>query len=162
MSGQRIDGERRSRVRRVTAFAGILAAVGVTVSLRAATVPPPYSALAGTGQRPAVHGTGSAPRSRAPSQAGSSSRQVLTGSAVDIGYGTVQVQVTLLGGRITDVTPLSLPQGGRSSDISAYAEPQLRTEALAAQSAQIDVVSGASYTSSGYASSLQSALDKAN
>jgi len=58
------------------------------------------------------------------------------------------------------VSALSLPQGGRSSDISRYAAPQLRREALSAQSAHIDTVSGASYTSAGYAMSLQSALDK--
>ncbi len=83
----------------------------------------------------------------------------ITGQAYDVGYGIVQVRVSLVGQRIVDVTPLSLPQGGRSSDISSYAAPQLRQEALAAQSAHIDTVSGASYTSAGYARSLQSALD---
>ena len=73
----------------------------------------------------------------------------------------MQVRVTLVGSRITDVTALSLPQGGHSGDISSYAGPQLRREALSAQSAGIDTVSGASYTSAGYARSLQSALDKA-
>ncbi len=76
-------------------------------------------------------------------------------------YGLVQVKVTMTGKKITDVTPLSLPRGGRSGDISQYAAPQLRREALSAQSAHIDTVSGASYTSAGYASSLQSALDQA-
>ena len=68
--------------------------------------------------------------------------------------------MTFAGTRITDITPLSLPEGGRSGDISQYAAPQLRTEALNAQSAQIDSVSGASYTSAGYAMSLQSAIDQ--
>jgi uncharacterized protein with FMN-binding domain len=83
------------------------------------------------------------------------------GGAFDVSYGVVQVRVTLRGTRITDVSTVSLPRGGRSSDISSYAAPQLRREALSAQSAHIDTVSGASYTSAGYAESLQSALDKA-
>jgi len=78
-----------------------------------------------------------------------------------VGYGVVQVRVSIADSKITDVTALSLPQGGRSGDISSYAAPQLRREAIAAQSAEIDTVSGASYTSAGYARSLQSALDKA-
>ena len=68
--------------------------------------------------------------------------------------------MTISGTRITDVTSMSLPEGGRSGDISKYAAPQLRREALTAQSAHIDSVSGASYTSAGYAMSLQSALDQ--
>jgi uncharacterized protein with FMN-binding domain len=85
----------------------------------------------------------------------------VVGSAYDVGYGTVQVRVALHGRRITGVTALQLPSGGRSSEISGYAAPRLRQEALSAQSAHIDTVSGASYTSAGYASSLQSALDRA-
>ena len=84
----------------------------------------------------------------------------LTGSAVDIGYGVVQVQVTMQNGAITDVQALQLPSGGHSGQVSSYAAPQLRSEALAAQSAQINTVSGATYTSQGYMQSLQSALDQ--
>jgi uncharacterized protein with FMN-binding domain len=87
-------------------------------------------------------------------------KYVVVGKAYDVSYGVVQVKVTMTGKMITDVTPLQLPQGGRSGDISKFAAPQLRREALAAQSANIDTVSGASYTSAGYARSLQSALDQ--
>jgi uncharacterized protein with FMN-binding domain len=86
--------------------------------------------------------------------------RVLVGNAYDVTYGVVQVKVAVRGRRITDVTAISLPRGGHSGDISRFAVPQLRREALAAQSARIDTVSGASYTSAGYARSLQSALDK--
>jgi uncharacterized protein with FMN-binding domain len=86
--------------------------------------------------------------------------RTLVGKAFDVHYGVVQVKVKLTGKRITAITATSLPQGGRSSDISRYAGPQLRREAMAAQSANIDAVSGASYTSAGYAKSLQSALDQ--
>ncbi len=74
----------------------------------------------------------------------------------------MQVQATLAGGRITRVTVLQETNvGARSQQIDAGAIPQLTEEALAAQSARIDAVSGATYTSAGYIQSLQSALDKA-
>jgi uncharacterized protein with FMN-binding domain len=85
-----------------------------------------------------------------------------TGSVVQTRFGPVQVQVTIAGGKITDVTALQLPNDRqRSAEISQIAEPMLRSEALTAQSAQIDLISGATYTSDAYAQSLQSALDKA-
>ena len=65
----------------------------------------------------------------------------------------------LSGHRMVDVSTLSLPSNGRSGEISSYAVPLLKREAMQAQSATIDSVSGASYTSQGYAESLQSALD---
>ena len=85
----------------------------------------------------------------------------LTGSTVQTPFGNVQVQVSLQNGRITDVQTLQLPRGGHSSQVSQYAAPQLRSEVLQAQSAQVDSVSGATYTSQAYQQSLQSALDQA-
>jgi uncharacterized protein with FMN-binding domain len=74
----------------------------------------------------------------------------------------VQVKITVQAGKLTDVTPLQLTNyGGRSVEISNYATPILRSEVLAAQSANVNSVGGATYTSQGYLSSLQSALDKA-
>jgi len=85
----------------------------------------------------------------------------VTGNAVDTPFGTVQVQVTIASGRITDVQALQLPSGGgHTAQVSAYAGPQLRSEVLAAQSGQIDTISGATYTSEGYIQSLQSALSQ--
>ena len=69
--------------------------------------------------------------------------------------------MTIENGQITDVTALQLPSGGRSGQISREVEPMLRSEALSAQSANIDGVSGATYTSDAYARSLQAALDDA-
>lgn len=84
-----------------------------------------------------------------------------TGDAVDARYGLVQVKVTAKNGKITDVTAVQLPNGdGRSMMISQQVEPMLKQQALAAQSANIQGVSGASYTSYGYQQSLQSALTK--
>ena len=66
------------------------------------------------------------------------------------------------GGRITDVQPLQMPTAhARSQMISQYVAPMLRQEVLQAQNAQINLVSGATYTSEAYAQSLQAALDQA-
>ena len=85
-----------------------------------------------------------------------------TGQDVSMRYGDVQVQVTISGGAVTDVTALQLPDGdGHSSRISSTIEPMLRSAVLQAQSANIDLISGATYTSTAYRESLQSALDAA-
>ena len=77
-------------------------------------------------------------------------------------YGPMQVAVTMAGKKITGVKVLQETNtGAMSQQIDANAVPQLTKETLAAQSARIDAVSGASYTSSGYIKSLQSALDQA-
>jgi uncharacterized protein with FMN-binding domain len=77
-------------------------------------------------------------------------------------WGPVQVRVTVAGGRITDVTAVTYPQDNpRDQQINSSALPELRSEALRAQGADIDTVSGATYTSDGYRESLQSALDAA-
>jgi uncharacterized protein with FMN-binding domain len=75
----------------------------------------------------------------------------------------MQVEIVVASGKITNVKALRVTdQGGRSAQISNYAVPILRKEVLAAQSAKVSSVGGATYTSEGYISSLQSALDKAN
>ncbi|MCU0281041.1 MAG: FMN-binding protein [Acidimicrobiia bacterium] len=83
------------------------------------------------------------------------------GPVVDTRYGPVQVAVVVADGVLVDVVALQLPSGDRESDqISEYAAPRLEEMALAAQSAEIDVVSGATFTSRAYADSLQAALDE--
>ena len=91
-----------------------------------------------------------------------SGTQTVTGPAVSYFYGTAQVKVTIQNGHITDVTALQLPNEGRSGRISQIVEPMLRSEVLSAQSAQINLISGATYTSDAYAQSLQAALDQAH
>jgi uncharacterized protein with FMN-binding domain len=106
---------------------------------------------------PAVGGPGALPVTGASLRDGQ-----YTGQDVPNQYGDVQVQVTISSGRITDVQPVALPSDRqRSAEISQYAGPILHDEALQAQSAQIDAISGATYTSQSYAGSLQSALDQA-
>lgn len=85
----------------------------------------------------------------------------VTGSLISTRYGPVQVQVTVSNGKVTSISAVELPSGGRSGMISQYAAPILTQEALAAQSASIDLVSGATYTSLAYEKSLQAALDQA-
>jgi uncharacterized protein with FMN-binding domain len=86
----------------------------------------------------------------------------VAGPVVQTQFGPVQVQVTIANGKITDVTALQLPSDRqRSAYISGIVGPMLQSEALTAQSAQIDLISGATYTSDAYAQSLQAALDQA-
>jgi uncharacterized protein with FMN-binding domain len=95
--------------------------------------------------------------------AGALANGTVTGPALDTRFGPVQVQVTITNGKVTDVAALELPfDRSRSAQISQYAEPILRSEALQAQSAEIDLVSGATYTSIAYTQSLQAALDQAH
>lgn len=85
-----------------------------------------------------------------------------TGDSVSTRFGDVQVSVAVSGRVITDVTPLHLTdKESRSAQISARAAPVLREEVLAAQSADVANVSGATYTSDAYLQSLQSALEQA-
>jgi uncharacterized protein with FMN-binding domain len=86
---------------------------------------------------------------------------VVTGDTVGTQYGPVQVRLTVSGGRIVTAEAVRAPSGGRSTEINGSAVPRLNQEAVAAQSARIDAVSGATYTSEGYRKSLQSALDRA-
>ena len=112
------------------------------------------------------HATTGRPAASSGSTAGSpgstttsSGATTATGSAVDVGYGTVQVQATMQGGRIVDIQALALPQNdGHSARISQQAFPMLVQQALAAQSSQVAGISGASYTSAGFAESLKAAL----
>ena len=93
--------------------------------------------------------------------AGPRPNTTVDGPVVDTRYGPVQVEVVVADGRISDVVALQLPTGRRSGQISQAAEPILHDEALQAQSASIDLVSGATYTSDAYAQSLQAAIDQA-
>ena len=95
-----------------------------------------------------------------PSTQAADSTQVVTGPAVMTRFGPVQVEIWRRAGHLVDVEALRLPDShARSVDISRFSAPRLRQEALQAQSAHIDIISGATYTSAGYAQSLQGAID---
>jgi len=107
-------------------------------------------------------GTGVAAAAASPPAAGGTGSGSFTGSTVSTRFGPVQVSITVANGQLTDVTAVQTPGGrSRSVAINAAATPVLRQEALQAQSATIDTVSGATYTSTGYVQSLQSAIDQA-
>jgi uncharacterized protein with FMN-binding domain len=92
----------------------------------------------------------------------SSSTKTYTGSVAQTRWGPVQVKITVQGDKITKVTVLQQPNGNRKdTEINDYALPILISDTVSAQSADIDMVSGATVTSEGYVQSLQSALDKA-
>ena len=114
--------------------------------------PPPAPA---TSTRPPATRTSAPP----PAPTGT---QTVTGESVYTEFGYVTVAITLSGTRIVDVVAVELPsEHARSVAINDRAGPILRQRALAAQTADIDTVSGATYTSEGYRESLQSALDLA-
>lgn len=90
------------------------------------------------------------------------SAQTFTGPSTQTEWGPMQVEITVTGSEITDVQILAYPNGdGKSVQINNYALPVLIDETLAAQSADIQMVSGATVTSNGYLTSLQAALDEA-
>jgi uncharacterized protein with FMN-binding domain len=97
------------------------------------------------------------------STATSSGTKTYAGSVVSTRWGDVQVAITVADGRITDVTvPMYPTENRKDQQINARALPILRQATLAAQSADIDTVSGATVTSDGYRESLQAALDAAH
>jgi uncharacterized protein with FMN-binding domain len=129
---------------------------------------PPETSSAGTTPSSAAT-TAPSSSSTASSSAGSSSTAAssasgtYTGDAVETRWGTVQVQITVKDGKITAAEAVQYPnENPKDQQINAYAVPQLNSEAVAAQSASIDAVSGATVTSDGYIESLQSAIDAAH
>lgn len=85
-----------------------------------------------------------------------------TGSVADAQWGTIQIQATIQGGKITKVQFLQYPnERNRSIEINTYADPQLASEAIQAQSANVDAVSGATDTSEAFIQSLTDALSQA-
>jgi uncharacterized protein with FMN-binding domain len=146
----------------------VLAATAAALALLANfhTSPEPSSVAAGRPALPTSPSTatttpvaGAPPTSSTSTTAGAS--RTIDGPVVPTRYGDVQVRIVVRGGQLQDVQGIQLPfDRPRSARISDEAGPLLRSEALQAQSARIDVVSGATYTSEGYASSLQGALDR--
>ena len=111
----------------------------------------------GIGGQTAVVSTGTA-----GTEAGSTPSTTVTGSVAQTRWGPVQVQLTVDGGAITSVAVVQYPDGnGRDQEINSRALPILVQETMDAQSAEIDMVSGATVTSEGYLESLQAALDQA-
>ncbi len=134
-------------------------AAGTTTTRTTAAAPAAATAPAGASGSTSSRSTSSRSTSSGSTSSRSTAATTIAGSTVDVGYGTVQVQATLEGGRIVDIQALALPQNdGHSARISQQAFPMLVRQALAAQNSQISGVSGASYTSYGFVESLKAAL----
>jgi uncharacterized protein with FMN-binding domain len=132
------------------------------VAVAGTPTPRPTSPSASGTTSPASPGGGASP-SPASSAPPNTASQQFDGSVVATRFGDVQVRLVESGGKITDVQALQLPfDRRRSLEISQFVEPILHDEALQAQSARIDTVSGATYTSEAYSTSLQAALDRAH
>jgi uncharacterized protein with FMN-binding domain len=139
------------------------ASAGAATAAGGAASPP--RSTASPAASPASQAAGAAPTATAAPAARSGGTALangtVTGPVVQTQFGPVQVQVTIANGKIADVTALQLPSDRqRSAYISGIVGPMLQSEALTAQSAQIDLISGATYTSDAYAQSLQAALDQ--
>lgn len=125
------------------------------------------TASVGSSPKPKAKASSAASRMKMKASASASSgtstaARTITGAVETTMYGPMQVKVTLAGQRITNVSVVQETNDGQESQqIDSFAIPKLNAETLAAQSARIDTVSGASTTSSGYIGSLQSALDQA-
>jgi uncharacterized protein with FMN-binding domain len=156
------------------AIAGTVAGLAALLSFKS------HTTLSGRGALPGASLPSSTPSASAPSTSGpsrsapsssapsspplgtSAATRTIAGQAVQTQYGVVQVQVVVSGNRIKNVSFLQLTAyDPRSEEINSAAAPILLQQTLAAQSSQIDGVSGATYTSEGYVQSLQSALDQA-
>ncbi|MFJ9024959.1 FMN-binding protein [Streptomyces sp. NPDC102259] len=150
----------------VLASAATVSGMVLLLSLKPHTTPAVASSAsspAPSSSSSASSGTTGSSGSDGSSGSAATGTQTLTGDSVQTRWGPVQVRVTLEDGKLTDVTAVTYPQENpRDQQINAYAIPQLTREALTAQSADIDTVSGATYTSDGYRESLQSALDSAS
>ena len=151
----------------VTAFAATVTAVVLLLSYHTSTnsavVPGTVAVGAAAGSPPG--GPGSVPLSggsTGSSTGSATAARTVTGDVVGTRWGPVQVAITVSGGRITRSQAVQVPTGNpRDDEINQVAVPLLDAAVLQAQSARIDTVSGATVTSDGYVSSLQSAIDRA-
>ena len=98
----------------------------------------------------------------APNPSSAYKNGTYTGPSVDVNWGYVQVQATIQNGKLSDVQVVQYPNERQTSlSINSIAVPELQQEAIQAQSANVDLISGATLTSEGFQESLQSALDQA-
>jgi uncharacterized protein with FMN-binding domain len=119
------------------------------------------STPAGGSSGTTAKGAGSSTAGAAAST-GTTGSKTVTGDTINTRWGPVQVQITVTNGKITAAQAVQAPQNNpRDQQINSYAIPMLNQEAIKASSATIDMVSGATYTSTGYIASLQSAVNKA-
>jgi uncharacterized protein with FMN-binding domain len=144
----------------VSTIAGLVLLLGFKTQSASSTASKPASiAPSGTGSSPSSaspssssSASGGSSSSNGGSPAQASGTKTVTGESADTRWGPVQVKITVA---------VDYPQNNpRDMEINSWAIPQLQEETITANSANIDMLSGATYTSQGYVQSLQSALDK--
>jgi uncharacterized protein with FMN-binding domain len=128
------------------------------VAAAPAATPTPTPGPTGT-PAPTPSGTPAATLAPTPTPSNRAANGTFTGADVPTRYGDVQVRISVSGGRVTDVSAIQMPSDrARSEEITQYVTPVLRSEVIQAQSANIDIISGATLTSEAYAESVQDAL----
>ncbi len=149
------------------AAAAVILAVGWEVGVKANDAQAPVAAApsAPTDSAPSSTPSGAAARGASASTGAAkpaTTTATVVGATESTRYGDVRVEIKVRAAKIVDVVALHLTdRNGRSVQISAQAAPILRSEVLKAQSAKVQAVSGATYTTDGYLSSVQSAIDRA-
>ncbi len=159
---------RRAPIVLVATAAGVAAVLGFHTQRLRTTVLPGGGTTPTTPSSPSAGGGGTsttttpgAPSSSTPSTSSAAGTHTALGADVQYQYGELELKVTVTGGRITSVQPaIDSAFDPHSAQVNAYAEPQLESQTLQAQSASINGVSGATFTSQAYVQSLQAALDK--
>ncbi|MBP1134296.1 uncharacterized protein with FMN-binding domain [Arthrobacter sp. PvP023] len=142
---------------------GTAGTAGATGSSGSSSGSSSSSGSTGTGSSAGTTGTGSGTAAEPTTGAAAKAGGTYAGSVVQTRFGAVQVQITVKSGAITDVVALQLTDDDRKSiQISNRAAPLLKAEVLAAQSADVQTIGGATVTSDAYLSSLQAAIDAAN
>lgn len=132
-----------------------------THSVSVANVPAAVGTSGNTDPTPSTTPSSSSGSSSSAERSASGTK-TYTGDAVETRWGPVQVRITVTNGKVARADAIVYPTGNpQDQQINSYAVPALDQEAVSAGSAQIDMISGATYTSEGYLQSLQSALDKA-
>jgi uncharacterized protein with FMN-binding domain len=146
---------RRIGIATGTTLSGLVLLFSYSTSLNRLATPATASTPAPASTAPAP----AAPAAAAPA----STTATYDGAAAATQFGNVQVRITVTDGKVTAAEAIDYPQSnGHDQQINSYAIPVLSSEAVAAGSAKISMVSGATYTSGGYVKSLQSALDQAH
>lgn len=138
-----------------TQSAAAVATKKATTSTKKSATTSSTPTVAATSATPTPVATSSATKATTSGVSGT-----FTGDGINVGYGTVQVKITVSNGKITEAVAVQAPCG-RNQRFTDYAIPNLRSQTLSAQSAAINGVSGASYTSYGWYKSLITALQKA-
>ena len=137
------------------------------VSGTTAGVTPVTGSTGSTGSTGTTGSTGSSSSTSGSAASGTTSgstgtKKTVTGSVAQTRWGPVQVKLAISSGKITSVSVVQYPNGnGKDAEINSQALPVLIQETEQSQNASIDMVSGATVTSTGYIESLQSALDRA-